>query len=345
MSAVMSAVNREILNRVRNYSISNIYIGGGTPSLLDLKAIVQLFESIYATNSISDYAEITFEANPDDLKESYISGIVKYTPINRISMGVQSFIPEDLRFLNRRHSDTDVDNAVENLRYYGIKNISMDLIYGLPYQTREKWQYNIERMLRLDPEHISAYHLTYEEGTPLYRQLMNGKISEVDENDSVVFFNMLVDFLKLRGYRQYEISNFCKNGYHARLNSGYWDGSPYIGIGPSAHSYDGNRTRRFNLPNIRNYIDNAGKNEGYFSLEHLSDTDIVNELIMTRLRTDKGLDLASIKLMADIRAYDGIVSTANRYLNTGHLVIDGNVIYLTKKGMLISDSIISDFFI
>lgn len=342
---ILESINKEIRERVQNEYVTNIYLGGGTPSLLSVKEIVEIFNTIYKNNIISDIAEITLEANPDDLNEAYISEIVQYTPVNRFSIGVQSFINEDLEFLNRRHNDMDVYKAVENLRHYGVNNISMDLIYGLPNQTKEKWEYNIKRMLNLNPEHISAYHLTYEKGTPLYNKLKKGDVSEVDENDSIIFYYILTDLLKKSGYRQYEISNFCKDGYHARLNSDYWNGSPYIGIGPSAHSYDGEKIRRLNYPVIKTYIENVGINDKYFSLEYLSDEDIINEFLMTRLRTENGIRYDDLIKIVDERTYKGIISKAKKYSDSNHIEINNENFRLTHQGILISDKIISDFFV
>lgn len=343
---VVSSIVKEIKERVNKENIDNIYIGGGTPSLLSIEDIVEIFNSISKENIIKQDAEITFEANPDDLNKNYIHDIVSYTPINRISMGVQSFLLDDLKFLNRRHTDLEVEKAVEHLRLYGVNNISMDLIYGLPNQTKDKWEYNIKRMIALNPEHISAYHLTYEEGTPLFRKLKKGEVSEVDETDSIMFFYLLIDLLNTNGYNQYEISNFCKDGYPARLNSGYWNGSPYIGIGPSAHSFDGKQTRRINLPNIKTYINNVGISDKYYLLEHLTQKDIINEYMMTRLRTSKGINFEELRLIInDEKTYKNIRLNIDKYIASENIKIDNDRVTLTKKGMLISDKIISDLFI
>ena len=233
-------------------TIEHIYLGGGTPSLLTIEELRQIFSLISELYASSYEGEITIECNPDDVTEAYAEGLASL-PINRVSMGVQSFDADDLTFLNRRHSAQQVHSAIRALRQCGITNLSLDLIYGLPRQTEEKWRANIKEFLSLGVPHLSAYHLIYEEGTALTRLVERGKVKPVDEEASLLFFQILIDELRAAGYEHYEISNFALPGLHARHNTGYWQGVPYLGFGPSAHSFDGRRTRSYNVPSLKTY--------------------------------------------------------------------------------------------
>ena len=232
--------------------IEHIYLGGGTPSLLTIEELHQIFSLISELYPCTYEGEITIECNPDDVTEAYAEGLASL-PINRVSMGVQSFDADDLTFLNRRHSAQQVHSAIRALRQCGITNLSLDLIYGLPRQTEAKWRANIKEFLALGVPHLSAYHLIYEEGTALTRLVERGKVKPVDEEASLLFFQMLIDELRVAGYEHYEISNFALPGLHARHNTGYWQGVPYLGFGPSAHSFDGRRTRSYNVPSLKTY--------------------------------------------------------------------------------------------
>ena len=233
-------------------SLDTIYFGGGTPSLLTADELSKIFSAIGKYFTITDEAEITIECNPDDVTEAYAESLASL-PINRVSMGVQSFDADDLTFLNRRHSAQQVHSAIHALRQCGITNLSLDLIYGLPRQTEAKWRANIHEFLSLGVPHLSAYHLIYEEGTALTRLVERGKVKPVDEEASLLFFQILIDELRAAGYEHYEISNFALPGLHARHNTGYWQGVPYLGFGPSAHSFDGRRTRSYNVPSLKTY--------------------------------------------------------------------------------------------
>lgn len=322
--------------------LDNIYLGGGTPSLLSIEELRQIFETISAHYQIADDAEITLEANPDDMTEAYVTGLASL-PINRVSMGVQSFQEEDLHFLNRRHSRAQVYEAVERLRAIGIHNLSLDLIYGLPNQTEATWRDNLERIIALDVPHISAYHLIYEEGTPLTRLRDLGRVKEVSEEDSLLFFTMLIDSLHTAGYEHYEISNFAKPGRYARLNTGYWQGMRYIGAGPAAHSYDG-YGRSYNVASIRQYADGWSRGERLHEYEALSTEAVRHEYVMTRLRTQWGIDLEDYQQTFGIEARERLLYLAKPYLTEGLLTIDCGQLKLSKQGIFTSDGIIADLF-
>lgn len=232
--------------------VEHIYLGGGTPSLLTIEELRQIFAFISELYPRSSEGEVTIECNPDDVNEAYAEGLASL-PINRVSMGVQSFDEDDLSFLNRRHSAQQVHTAIQALRQQGITNLSLDLIYGLPNQTEEKWRANIEEFLALGVPHLSAYHLIYEEGTVLTRLVERGRVKPVDEEASLLFFQILIEELRVAGYEHYEISNFALPGLHARHNTGYWQSVPFLGFGPSAHSFDGHRTRSYNVPSLKEY--------------------------------------------------------------------------------------------
>lgn len=326
-------------------TIGTLYFGGGTPSLLSPQEIGRIIEQVYRLFSFSSDAEITLEANPDDLNTSYVQEL-RTLPINRISMGAQSFHDEDLHFLNRRHNARQVLEAVDTCRNAGLTNLSIDLIYGLPGQTPARWQENISAVLALSPPHLSAYHLIYEEGTPLTRLLHAGKVREVDEEVSLELFRMLREQLTGAGYEHYEISNFARSGYHSRHNSSYWQDTPYLGLGPSAHSFDGRRTRRCNPSDIRRYIVSMAAGKPLFTEEILTDNDRYNEVIMTRLRTACGLSPDQIGHLFGKESAERCIRTAAPFIHDGllHEEADGRI-RLTEKGIFLSDRIISEFFI
>lgn len=344
ISSFVDALCIEIKQRLQAKTIDNIYIGGGTPSVLSIEQIKEIFNSIEEVTSINKDNEITIEVNPDDIDNNYVEGLIQ-TPINRVSMGGQSFIDKDLIFLNRRHNAKQIDKAIDILRGYGIENISLDLIYGLPNQTTDKWQYNLDRIISIKPPHISAYHLMYEEGTPLTKRLEKGIIKEVPEDLSLELFSMLITQLKENGYEHYEISNFAQPNYYAKLNTGYWQSLEYMGLGPAAHGYDGKYIRRVNKADIRMYVEKVCSGKDYYSIEELTDKDIKNEYIMTRLRTRAGIDVEDAKFRFGQQFIDHILKQAGRYIDTKDIMMDKNRIYLTSKGIFISDTIISDLFI
>lgn len=317
--------------------IEHIYLGGGTPSLLTTAELSGLFSHIYTIYPVSNDAEITLEANPDDLTKAYIKGL-KDLPVNRLSMGVQSFQESELRFLNRRHNCKQVYTAVELLRKYGIDNISLDLIYGLPKQTLDTWQDNLKRIIEILPPHISAYHLIYEAGTSLTRMRDMGCIQEVSEDLSLLFFETLITSLSQAGYEHYEISNFARNGAYAKLNTGYWLDNSYLGFGPSAHSYNGVE-RSYNVASIKDYIEASKQGRRSSVVECLSIRDKINEYIMTRLRTCWGLNIDDFCQRFGAEAWELLYKNAVPYIRRDELLINGRNLQLSSKGIFISDAI------
>lgn len=323
-------------------SLGNIYFGGGTPSLLSIDDLSRIFDEIEKYYPIADDAEITLEANPDDITEGYAKGLSNL-PINRVSMGLQSFQEEDLKFLNRRHNRQQVYEAVARLRAVGIENISLDLIYGLPNQTEQTWADNLDQIISLDVPHISAYHLIYEEGTPLTKMRDLGKVSEVSEDDSLKFFAMLIDRLVGAGYEHYEVSNFAKPQRYARLNTGYWQGERYIGAGPAAHSYDG-RVRSHNIASIKLYVEGWSEGKRICEEEVLTATEVRHEYLMTRLRTQWGIDLAEYEKNFSVVERERLEQLAKPYIASGHLLLSQGIFRLTPNGVFVSDAILVDLF-
>lgn len=316
--------------------VHSIYIGGGTPSQLPARALAAILNEVCRLFPVDSDAEVTVEANPDDVTPEWLAAL-SHTPVNRLSMGVQSFDDALLRLIRRRHTAQQAVCAVEQAARHGISNVSIDLIYGLPTQTMEQWQADVRQALALDVQHLSAYSLSYEEGTPLWRMLEQGRIEEADEELSLCMYEHLIDSTRAAGFTHYEISNFCRPGRHSQHNSAYWHGVPYLGFGPGAHSYDGMRTRRWNLSDLKGYVQAAGSMPPHQS-EVLTDDELYDETVMTRLRTSEGLSLDL--LTAAYRAY--CMAQAEPHLRAGRLEQAGSTIRLTRQGIFTSNDIISD---
>lgn len=316
--------------------VHSTYIGGGTPSQLPVRALAGILNEVCRLFPVDSDAEVTVEANPDDVTPEWLAAL-SHTPVNRLSMGVQSFDDALLRLIRRRHTAQQAVCAVEQAARHGISNVSIDLIYGLPTQTMEQWQADVRQALALDVQHLSAYSLSYEEGTPLWRMLEQGRIEEADEELSLCMYEHLIDATRAAGFTHYEISNFCRPGRHSQHNSAYWHGVPYLGFGPGAHSYDGMRTRRWNLSDLKGYVQAAGSMPPHQS-EVLTDDELYDETVMTRLRTSEGLSLDL--LTAAYRAY--CMAQAEPHLRAGRLEQAGSTIRLTRQGIFTSNDIISD---
>ncbi|WP_042120334.1 radical SAM family heme chaperone HemW [Porphyromonas crevioricanis] len=325
-------------------TLQSIYFGGGTPSQLQPEHIARLIDLLEDVYGIEEKAEITLEANPEDLTAEYVEQIAAL-PINRISMGIQSWQDKDLHFLRRRHTAKSAESAVKRCQDAGLDNISLDLIYGLPQQTLPLWQKNLQQTIALHPRHISAYHLIYEEGTPLYHLLSTKQISEIDEELSLDLFSCLIDTLSEAGYEQYEISNFAQKGYRAVHNSAYWQGKPYMGFGPAAHSYDGRTCRRANTPDLDLYLHatNRGEDSPHTD-ELLSPTDLINEAVLCGLRTVEGLMQSSFVERFGKTCWQQIRKKALPYLQKGLLEENSQGIKLSREGIFLSDTIMSDLF-
>jgi len=316
--------------------IETVYLGGGTPSQLTTDQLRQLFIYINKVYPLTSQ-EITIEVNPDDVTADYATTL-QQLGINRVSMGAQTFDEGRLHFLNRRHTAAQVSEAVSLLRQAGIRNISIDLMYGFPGETLSDWDADITRALALDVEHISCYCLMYEEGTPLYRLLQQGKVAETDEEQERLMYYHLIDRLEAAGYEHYEISNFARPGFRSRHNSSYWDLTPYIGLGAAAHSFDGNSRRRWNISDIGLYIEGIEGGQPCFEQELLDDNTRYNDTLTVALRTRNGLDLNT--LSEHNRNY--CLSEARHYISDGLLNLQNNHLSLTKPGLFVSDMIISD---
>ncbi|MBQ0048864.1 MAG: radical SAM family heme chaperone HemW [Bacteroidales bacterium] len=318
----------------------SIYIGGGTPSTLPPYLLQRLLEHIIALFPIEKDAEITVEANPDDVSDAWIDAL-RHSCVNRVSMGVQTFDDALLHTLRRRHSAQQARDAVARLQAAGFRNLSVDLIYGLPGQTLPSWERDIDEALRLGVPHLSAYSLMYEEGTPITHMLEAGLIDEMPDECSLQCFQWLRSKLLAAGYEQYEISNFALPGWHSRHNSGYWQGTPYLGFGAGAHSYDGQNTRRANLSDLHTYLDSPLT---ACQLELLSPTDRYNEYIMTRLRTAAGFSLAELTHCFGTHLRNHSIAAMRPHLEQGNLVCQDEVVRLTPKGIFVSNEVMSDLF-
>ncbi len=355
--------------------IKTIYLGGGTPSMLSGKQIVRLFESIknYLVREeqrgkneelngwdIFDGMEITMECNPDDVTEDFCETL-QQLPVNRISMGAQTFSNERLHFLHRRHHAEDVKVAVQRLRNIGIHNISIDLMFGFPGETLDEWKDDIQEAIHQNVEHISAYSLMYEEGTTLYRLLDQGKITEIDEETSRQMYETLISTLTLAGYEHYEISNFARPGYRSRHNSSYWNEIPYVGLGAAAHSYKRIKTdevftddegeesikaiRSWNVDNIQEYIKKIDQGIRPSEGETLDLRTRYNDLITTALRTSDGISIKHMQQEFGSTLTLRLKVEAQKHIDRGLMKIRDGRLSLTRKGLYISDDVMSDFMI
>ena len=342
----LSAMKMEISlqkNYLENAQISTIYFGGGTPSQLSYDELMRIFDQLNRHHSITENAEITLEANPDDLSGSYLNEL-KRTPMNRLSIGIQSFYDEELKWMNRAHNSREAIEAVKIAKGEGFQNISIDLIYGIPSLTREKWVKNLELALSLNVQHISAYCLTVEARTALADFIKKGKTKNVDEVQAAEHFKILIDKLTANNFTQYEISNFSKKGFISKHNSNYWLGEKYLGLGPSAHSFDG-KSRQWNISNNLKYIRALEKNELSFEKEILSLGDSYNEYIMTSLRTMWGVDLEQVKNRFTESKLLHLQNEIKKHIDSGSVTNTDNKLLLTSKGKLLADKITSDLFI
>lgn len=309
-----------------------LYIGGGTPSILSEQSLISLFGVL----PVSGMREVTIEANPEDVTREKAE-LWRSLGINRVSMGVQSFVDSELQIIGRRHSADDACHAVEVIRSAGFDNFSLDLIYGLPGQTIESWEYSLAKLFAISPTHFSAYMLSYEPKTRLTAMLRTGKIKAVSEETAVNMYEMLISMARSHGYEHYEISNFSKPGYRAMHNSSYWQSIPYIGLGPSAHSYDG-AVRRVNPSNISAYI-SAIKDTGIaYEVEEESKTDIFNDMVITALRTIEGLSFDNVPR----RRLRQFLCGAFPYLQSGKLVVSDGSIHIPETHWLVADGIMRD---
>lgn len=339
----VSALCKELEMR-RDYlggePIETIYFGGGTPSQLGKEDFEKIFVTLRRVYGMEQCREITLEANPDDLRHAYLE-MLSALPFNRISMGIQTFDDATLKLLRRRHNAIQAIEAVKDCRHYGFRNISIDLIYGLPGENAARWAKDLQQAIDLEPEHISAYHLTYEEGTPIYNMLQQHRVAEVDEESSVRFFTMLADELQQAGYEHYEISNFCRPGMYSRHNTSYWKGVKYLGCGPSAHSFNG-ESREWNTASIDRYITGIESGKRLFETEERNKATRYNEFVITAIRTKWGISLDRLRQEHGEQLHAYCLETARPHLDGGRLEICDGALRLTRQGIFVSDGIMSD---
>lgn len=322
--------------------LASVYFGGGTPSLLEIGDLVQIFEKINSLHKVAADAEITLEANPDDLTPDKLAVLRRYTPVNRLSIGIQSFFDEDLRWMNRAHAAADARSCVEDALAAGFGNLTADLIYGAPTTTDERWQYNVRTLFDYGVQHLSCYCLTVEEGTALAHFVQKGKAPAVDEDKAARQLEWLMDAAAARGYEHYEISNFALPGWYARHNSNYWRGSPYLGIGPSAHSYNG-VSRQWNVANNALYLKALEQGRSPFEIEILTPAQRYNEYVMTALRTIWGCEPEHMRLLGtDFAGY--FEQQAQRFVREGTLEQNAGAFRLTRAGKLLADRIAMELF-
>lgn len=325
---------------LRGEPIETIYLGGGTPSQLDKEDFEKIFATIERVYGSQQCREITLEANPDDLTPLYLQSLATL-PFNRISMGIQTFNDDTLKLLKRRHNAHQAIRAVAACREAGFQNISIDLIYGLPGETLDRWEYDLRQAIALQVEHISAYHLIYEEGTPIYIMCKAHQVEEVDEESSLRFFSLLIDRLAEAGYEHYEISNFCRPGKQSRHNTSYWKGVNYLGCGPSAHSFNGT-IREWNRASMDDYLQGMEENHRLFETEQRDSTTCYNEFIITTLRTSWGIPLQRLSDEFGSERYAYCLRMAAPHLQSGKLEQRDDALCLTREGIFISDGIMSD---
>jgi oxygen-independent coproporphyrinogen-3 oxidase len=323
--------------------LETIYFGGGTPSILLPSELNEILEAVYRNFAVYDRPEISLEANPDDLTKEKLEDLHN-AGINRLSVGIQSFDAQVLKSLNRAHDNLMARGCIEDARKAGFENISIDLIYALPKRTDEDWQKDIDRALEISPTHISSYSLTIEEKTVFGKWTKQGKMEPVDDDVSARQLSLLIDHLEGANYEQYEVSNFAKPGFQSRHNSNYWKTKKYLGVGPSAHSYNG-ESRQYNVSNNAAYLRALQQEKIPYTIEVLTRHDKINEYLLTTLRTSWGADL---KTLRERFSFDPIEEN-NDYLQSlqrkGLIAIEGNILKLTRKGLFLADKIASDLFV
>ena len=340
---MLNAIEKELVLRKKeiNEPVETIYFGGGTPSILAVAELNSLLEVINQNYKVITNAEITLEANPDDLTAHKIEELA-CTSINRLSIGVQSFFEEDLQFMNRAHSAKESEFSIREAKKY-FDNITIDLIYGVPNMSNEKWLKNLEKAFALGVPHISSYALTVEEKTALASFIKKGKIAPLDENLAEQHFKILGEETAKNGFVAYEISNFGKPNFFSKHNTSYWQGKSYIGIGPSAHSYN-NTSRSWNISNNASYIKSITENIVPQETEILTKKDQFNELVMTGLRTMWGISLAKIEQQFGKVARINLMNNAEKFLQKDLLIIENDTLFITEKGKFLADGIASDLF-
>jgi len=339
----IKALENEIVQRknyLDNELVETIYFGGGTPSVLNETELTEILKFLNLHFNVSSTAEITFEANPDDLSVEYLHEIY-HTGVRRLSIGIQSFQNEFLQKMNRRHDANQAIQAVENAAKTGFNDISVDLIYGLPGLARDQWKADLNQVFQLPVQHLSAYHLTYHKGTPFYTWLKKGTLKALNENESIWQFQTLIQISKKNDFEQYEISNFAKDRKYSKHNSSYWNGVKYIGLGPSAHSFNG-ISRSWNVSHIESYIKAVTAGLPYSEEEILSESNKYNEYILTRIRTIWGVSIEQLKTEFGTEKAIYFQQNIEKYIALDLVKQQSGIYTLTENGMFVSDEIMAN---
>jgi len=342
VNEVINAIIKELSIRkdyLKNEPVQTIYFGGGTPSLLTIQQIEKLLNTVYTNFPVEQNAEITFEANPDDLTKNYLFDLKK-VGINRLSIGIQSFDDDKLKILNRRHNATQAHEAVREAQKAGFNNISIDLIYGLPFQSLDEWGADLDKAFSLSIQHLSAYGLTFEEKTLLSKQKEKKIIEPADEELMIKMYELLLEESSKKGFDAYEISNFSLPGFYSRHNSSYWNQTPYLGVGPSAHSYNG-ISRQWNVAAIQKYTEGILKNSSFYEQEILSLEDRYNEYVLLGLRTKNGINIDALEQNFGTELKDFCLENIKTFIDNEKAYRCGSFLRLNTKGKLISDTIIA----
>jgi oxygen-independent coproporphyrinogen-3 oxidase len=340
INALLSEISlrREYLG---NEAVSTIYIGGGTPSVFSVKELETILNELHKLLRVEQDCEITIELNPDDVSPAYLAGL-RNNGINRISLGIQSWRDSDLKMLNRRHDSAQAGIALKNAFKAGFDNVTIDLIYGIPGMSSSEWAANLDYSFTFDIKHLSAYHLTIEPGTVFGKMLQKGLIEEIEEEESTSLFNILIEKAEKAGFVHYEISNFGKPGYFSIHNSNYWKQVNYIGLGPSAHSFNG-YSRQWNISDVKGYVKAINTGKAFYEREELDTKAKFNEYIMTSLRTMWGIDLEYVEKAFEKEGYDYVINLSGKFIDYGLMKKEKKSLVLSNQGKMISDNIISEF--
>ncbi len=344
MPEMMEAIRKEAAIRKEYLSekIETIYFGGGTPSLITMREVRSTIEALRFLFVVDADAEITLEANPDDITEENLAGW-KEAGINRLSIGIQSFFEDDLQWMNRAHNADQAKNCILLAQKAGINNISIDLIYGTPSLTDEQWEANVQMALSLKIPHLSCYALTVEPKTALAKLIATHQLADVDADKQARHFTLLTQWLAAAGFEHYEISNFALPGFRSRHNSSYWEGKDYLGLGPSAHSFNG-KTRQWNIANNALYLKALEAGDVPLEIEVLNETQQLNEFIMTRLRTIEGISMSRVSEKWGEGKMEELLLSAQKYISLGQIVFTNDSLQLTAEGKFLADGIAADLF-
>ncbi|WP_304343289.1 radical SAM family heme chaperone HemW [Chryseobacterium koreense] len=344
---MISALKKELFLRkdeLQSKDLKSLYFGGGTPTVLKVDELKSIIDEVLKYFSFAQDIEITIEANPDDLDKDFLKDLTK-TEINRLSIGTQSFFDEDLKLMNRAHNSSEAESSIKRSQDFGFENISIDLIYGSPTSNFEIWKQNLDKTIALEVPHVSSYALTIEPKTALNQWIKQRKIAAPNESEQNKEFYYMSEFLKDQGFDHYEISNFGKPGFHSKHNSAYWKYQEYLGIGPSAHSYNGRNERSWNIANNKKYIDFLSENKLAKETEILSEKDRFNEMLMIGLRTVWGVDLVSLKEQFPVETFEYLQHEMQQKIEEGILAIENDHLKIPEKHWFMADGIASDLFL